>query len=109
MKISFALLCHNEDESLQTLMGQLLKPRPYDYEVVIVHDVGKPKTSQVIEYYRTNRPDITLYERPLNNDYAAQKNYMTKQCSGEWVVNPDADEMLPEYLLENIHLIIEET
>jgi len=109
MKISYALLCHNEDESLQTLMGQLLKPKPYDYEVVIVHDVDEPRTSQVIEYYRTNRPDIKLYERPLNNDFSAQKNFMTEKCTGDWVVNPDADEMFPDYILENIHLIIEQS
>ena len=108
MRISFALLCHNEDESLQTLMGQLLVPRQYEYEIIIVHDVDKPRTSEVIEYYRKNRPDIKLYERPLNNDYAAQKNFMTEKCSGDYIINPDADELFPEYLLENIHLIIEQ-
>jgi len=51
---------------------------------------------------------LNVYERPLNGDFSAQKNFMTEKCTGDWIFNLDADEFFPEYLLENVHLIIEQ-
>jgi len=108
MKISFALLCHTETTSLRKLLDTLVSPKPYDSEVVVVHDdVGDTnETKMVLDEYKNK---IKVYNRPLNNHYSEQKNFMTEQCSGDWIVNPDADEIFPEYILENIHLIIEQS
>lgn len=107
MKISFALLCHNETDSLHELLSTLIVERPYKYEIVIIHDVDERPTIDLLNGYKECNL-CHIYERPLNNNYAAQKNYMTEQCSGDYIVNPDADELFPEYILENIHLIIEQ-
>jgi glycosyltransferase involved in cell wall biosynthesis len=108
MRISFALLCHKETSSLYELLKTLVESKPYDFEVVVVHDnVGD--TSETIRVLSEFDGKIMITSRPLNNDYAAQKNYMTERCSGDWIINPDADELLPNYILENIHLIIKES
>jgi len=109
MKISFALLCHNETDTLESLLSQLIVERPYEYEIVIVHDVGEDATIQMLKEYEDSCNLVTVYQRALNNHYSDQKNFMTEKCSGDWIVNPDADELFPEYILENIHLIIEQS
>jgi glycosyltransferase involved in cell wall biosynthesis len=108
MRISFGLLCHNETDSLERLLDSLIVERPYEYEIVIVHDVGEEATTNILKQYEESCSLIKVFKRSLNNHYSEQKNFMTEQCSGEWVINPDADEIFPEYILENIHLIIEE-
>ena len=109
MKISYALLCHNETDSLRQLLEQLTKERQYDYEIVVIHDKGEDSETDDIltNFWRSD--NIIIHERSLNNDYSAQKNFMTEKCSGDWIINPDADEIFPEYVLENIHLIIEQS
>jgi len=110
MKVSFALLCHNETDSLKRLLDQLVSPKKYDTEIVVVQDDKPGNNSEtngiLANYYRYH--GVNVCYRALNNDFAAQKNYMTEQCTGEYIVNPDSDELLPNYLLENIHLIIEQ-
>ena len=108
MRISFALLCHNETNSLYELLSKLIEPKPYDFEIVVVHDdVGD--TSETINVLDEFNGKIMVTSRELNNDYATQKNYMTERCNGDWIINPDSDEMFPDYILENIHLIIEQS
>ncbi len=104
MKISYGILVHNETDSLKKLLDQLAVQRQYEYEIVIIYDRdgNSPETDKILSHY-----DEVFY-RNLNGDFASQKNYMTEMCSGDYIVNPDADELLPEYLLENIHLIIEQ-
>ena len=111
MKISYAFLCHNETDTLQALLSQLIVKRPYEFEIVIVHDVDKQETKDILsDVWLTyhNNYWINIHERPLNNHYSEQKNFMTEQCTGDWIINPDADELFPEYLLGNAHLIIEQ-
>lgn len=123
MKISYALLCYNETDSLRELLESIIVERPYEYEIIVVQDAGQDKsdeqknTADILYEYQKKCKLINVYERPiyfkicerpLNNDYSAQKNFMTEQCTGDWIINPDADEMFPEYILENIHLIIEQ-
>jgi len=109
MKISYALLCHNETESLEKLLDSLIVPRQYEYEIIIVHDVGEEATTNILKRYEESCNLIKVFTRSLNNHYSDQKNFMTEQCTGDWIINPDADEIFPEYVLENIHLIIEQS
>jgi len=113
MKISYGILCKDETDSLAKLLGTLFTSRDYEYEVVIIRDhhslqVKNNRTTEILDYWGKIRPDMYVYERSLNNDFASQKNFMTKKCTGDWIINPDSDEIFPEYLLENIHLIIEQ-
>lgn len=39
---------------------------------------------------------VHQFARPLNNDFAAQRNHMLEQCSAEWVLYLDGDERLSD-------------
>lgn len=104
MKISYGILVHNETTSLKKLLDQLTIQKQYEYEIVIIYDRDdSSETDKILSQY-----DVKIFHQALNGDFATQKNYMTEMCSGDYIVNIDADELLPDYLLENIHLIIEQ-
>lgn len=107
MKISYAILCHNETDSLRILINHILdNANNYDREIVIIYDEGDNKeTSEILENFGD---EIIVHKRALNKDYAKQKNFMTEMCSGDWIINPDSDELLPAYILHNAHQIIEQ-
>lgn len=109
MRISFGILCHDEDKSLYNLFQNILQHHgDYEYEIVVVYDPSTNERTRNILMDFSNEHDVKIFTRELENDFAAQKNYMTEQCSGDWIINPDADELFPEYLLQNAHLIIEQ-
>jgi glycosyltransferase involved in cell wall biosynthesis len=108
MKISFAILCHDETQPLHEILSLLIVERPYNYEIVIVQDGNHDPTTKLLKDYQDNCNLVSVYKRFLSNDYSAQKNFMTEKCTGDYIFNLDSDELPPEYLLENIHLIIEQ-
>ena len=100
--ISFGILTHNETESLQKLLEQLTAIKHADDEIVVLDDYSKSPTLQILNDF-----SINYIQRALNNDFAAQKNRLNTMCNGEMIVNLDADELLSDYLAENIHEIVE--
>lgn len=109
MKISLAICTHNEGYYIKNLLSSLVdvvKRSPSDsFEIVVVDDFSTdPVTIKILEEFST---DINLIQHALNNDFAAHKNFLSDQCSGDWILNIDADEMLPDGFLDNLHLILE--
>lgn len=109
MKISLAICTHNEGYYVKNLLSSLVavikRCPPESFEIVVVDDFSTDKVT--LEAFEEFANDITLYQHALNHDFAAHKNFLSDQCSGDWILNIDADELLPEGLLDNLHLIIE--
>lgn len=108
MKISFAITTHNEGEYIQTLLNQLI---PFceetGDEIVVVDDYSTDQfTITLLDAYATSN-EIKLLKHALNNNFADHKNYLTEQCSGDYIFQVDADETLHPNLLTYIHDIIE--
>jgi glycosyltransferase involved in cell wall biosynthesis len=106
--ISFAITTHNEGAYIQDLLDQLV---PYcertGDEIVVVDDFSTdPFTINVIEGYE-RAGSIKLHQRALNNDFAAHKNFLAEQCSGDYIFQVDADERLHPNMLEYIHDIVD--
>ena len=68
MKVSYAILTHNEDKELKKLLDE---------------------------------------QRHLLKDFANQKNYLTRMCKGEYIINIDADEIPHKQLMINLKTILE--
>lgn len=106
--ISFAITTHNEGEYIQALLNQLI---PFceqtGDEIVIVDDYSTDEfTVSLLEAYASGG-EIKLFKHALNGDFAAHKNYLTEQCSGDYIFQVDADETFHSNLLTYIHDIIE--
>ena len=57
MKISYSILTHNEDESLQKLLEFLIKHKDEEDEIVILDDYSdNPKTVETVSYTHLTLP-----------------------------------------------------
>ena len=103
MKISYAITTHNEWQEVDWLLSLLLENKDDEDEIVIVDDYSDQFMKKVFDVYAY---DIKLYEHALDNNFAAHKNFMNDQCTGDWIFNIDADERPHENLIQIIKQLI---
>ena len=107
MKISYSILTHNEDESLQRLLEFLVKHKDEEDEIVILDDFSDNKKTIEILDVMTSMHEMTFEQRHLLKDYAGQKNYLTRMCKNDYIVNIDADEIPHKSLMKNLKPVLE--
>ena len=90
MKFSFAIPVCNELSELQTLVSNILEHKQEQDEIIILFDADNG-TQEVKDYL--NNSNISFYEVSLNNDFASFKNNFLKYCTGDYIVQIDADEL----------------
>ena len=87
MKISYSILTHNEDDSLMKLLEFLVKYKDEEDEIVILDDFSdNPKTIEILDIM-TSMHEMTFEQRHLLKDYAGQKNFLTRMCKNDYIVN----------------------
>ena len=107
MKISYSILTHNETDSLLKLLNFLIEHKDEEDEIVILDDFSdNEKTKEILETMCSIH-EIKFEQRHLLKDYAGQKNYLTRMCSGDYIINIDADEIPHRQLIYNIKSILE--
>ncbi len=108
MTISYAIPTCNEWIQLEQLLNTLFKRKREQDEIVVQCDKGNttPSVYQVLETFNSYS-NFKVIEFPLNSDFASFKNNLKKHCSGDWIVQVDADEMLGDILIDNMPNIIE--
>jgi glycosyltransferase involved in cell wall biosynthesis len=117
MKISFAVCTHNEGHYVRDLLTSLIEfvkhpinqASGHEFEIVVIDDFSSEDlTERIIESIENNTNHfIKLYHHALAGDFATHKNYMNSKCTGDWIVNLDADERLPDDFLMNLAPILE--
>ncbi len=109
MKISFAITVCNEIEEIKRLVPFLLKnKRPKD-EIVILYDEknGNPDVLDFLLPYNI-KPNVQTWRCfDWNNNFADWKNILNDYCSGDYIFQIDADEMISEYMVGNLYEILE--
>ena len=107
MKVSYAILTHNEDKELKKLLDFLIEHKDEEDEIVILDDYSdNQKTIEILDFY-VSAYDIIYEQRHLLKDFANQKNYLTRMCKGEYIINIDADEIPHKQLMINLKTILE--
>jgi len=112
LQISYGITVHNEAEELNRLLEILIHKTDAEDEIVICDDYSDEKTQEVItswvqQYGHEDMKTIKVYQRKLNGDFAAQKNSVIENSSGDYVFHFDADEYPHEVLLAQIKQIVE--
>lgn len=107
--ISYAILTHNEDDSLYILLNLLTQYLGEDDEIVILDDFSSNlKTFEIINSFKEKlNKKLIFSQRKLEGNFANQKNYLNSLCNKKWIFNLDADETPSISLIENIKEIIE--
>ncbi len=108
MTISYAIPVCNEWKEIKYLMDYLFKHKRKQDEIVIQCDKGNttPEVYQVLQEYSEFNMPYKLIEFPLNGDFAAFKNNLKDNCSGDYIFQIDADEYPDEYLMNMIESVI---
>jgi|LakMenE18May11ns_1017448.scaffolds.fasta_scaffold9957295_8 glycosyltransferase involved in cell wall biosynthesis len=108
MKISYLISCHNETRELLELTEKLnthLKSNASNDEVVILDDFSDNEdTKNILENARGY--GFSIVQHALNKNFAEHKNYGSKRCVGDYIVQLDADEYLWPELLQNMQELI---
>ena len=100
MKISYAILACNEAKELTELLEALVYTiRDVDEIVIVLDETNHTEEVRTICESYITKANLKYYTHPLNKDFAAQKNYLTSKCVGDWIVNLDADELLTPDLI----------
>tara|TARA_R110001592_G_C13043741_1_gene739532 strand:- start:109 stop:741 length:633 start_codon:yes stop_codon:yes gene_type:complete len=110
--ISYATLVHNERAEIERLLEYLLKHKGSSDEIVVMLDsenVTKEVRDYVENFVMSNNTEheIVLCSHALKKNFAKHKNYLSSQCSKEWIFLIDADEYPDTYLMDSLSFIIE--
>ncbi len=108
MKISYAITVCNEFVEIQRLVNFLVKnKRPKD-EIVILYDEGNGDI-EIEEYLRAKsiNGEFIWYKDKFNNHFADWKNKLASFCSGDYIYQLDADEMISEYAIDNLPMVLQ--
>jgi len=102
--ISYAITACDEHAELERLLNQLdTNIRDIDEVVIQLDTTATDKVKEVCYNY----PAFTLWEFPLNKDFASFKNHLKSKCNRDYIFQIDADEYLSEELILSLPQIVE--
>jgi len=108
MKISYAVTVADEIKEIQTLLPILIENKLKDDEIVVQYDNQKVSI-EVLEYLNDlvfEKKINLLVGYPLNGDFGTYKQHLTQNCTGDWIFQLDADEILEPTLIQSLQDIL---
>lgn len=91
--ISVIILTKNEEQNIEKC---ILSVKWCD-EIIVVDDNSTDKTIEIAKKYET-----AIYNRSLNNNFSAQRNFGQSHAKNEWIFFVDADEIVSDALAYEI-------
>ena len=108
MKISYAIPVCNEFVEIQRLITFLLENKRSEDEIVVLYDSNNGD-KEVEVYLRKMNADKTRFRwasYAFEGDFAEMKNRLNGMCSGDYIFQIDADEMITEYMVRLLPQIL---
>lgn len=108
MKLTYAITVCNEFIEIQKLLGFLLEHKRIEDDIVVLFD-SKNGDSKVESYLKkiSEISEISWYKSEFNGHFADWKNQLTKYCTGDYIFQIDADEMVTEYICRILPQVLE--
>ena len=111
MKISYGITVYNEDKELKRLLEVLYKTIDDQDEIVVCVDGDDDAVRFELDVYAKKFYDsykpMKVYQRKLDKDFAAHKNSVIENSTGDYIFHIDADEYPHETLLFQLKQILE--
>ena len=85
MNLSAVVLTKNEEKNIDICLRSLT----FCMEIIVVDDNSTDNTENSAKKY-----NVIFLKRPLNNNFAAQRNFGLEKATGDWVLFIDADEVI---------------
>ena len=105
MKISYAITVCTELEEIKQLLPFLLKNKRKEDEVVVLFDLTNG--SEEVKKYLLQTSEVYAVFDWFQNNFSEWKNKLNTLCSGDYIFQIDADEMITEVFMETLPTIIE--
>lgn len=109
MKISYAITVCNEIDEIKRLVPFLLKHKRKEDEIVILFD-EKNGNEDVLNFLLSYNklPKVQTWRSfDWDNNFGDWKNKLDDYCTGDFIFQIDADEIISEYMIKNLHQILE--
>ena len=109
MKISFAITVCNELEEIKRLVPFILEHKRIEDEIVILYDQknGNPEILDFLLPYNI-KPNVQTWRGfGFEGNFADWKNKLNEYCTGDYIYQLDADEMISEHVVKNLNTILE--
>jgi len=108
MKLTYAITVCNEFVEIQRLVSFLLRHKRLQDNIVVLYDEANGDPA-VEEYLRTHslNEEFVWFGAKFDNHFANWKNKLSSLCSGDYIFQIDADEMIDEYQCKLIPEVIE--
>ena len=109
LNVTYAITVCNEIEEITRLIN-FLHPRIQSDDEILVQYDENGVTDGVKDYLsivNTLHQNIRVIGFPLNDDFASFKNNLKENSNGIFIFQIDADEIPHEYLIENMHELLE--
>jgi hypothetical protein len=109
MKISYAITVKDELVELDRLLFRLQEYKRDNDEIVVVYDSinGSSSVEQYLRSKTVASSPFRWHSFEFKNDFSELKNYITKQCTGDYIFQIDADEFPNEYLISILPTVLE--
>jgi hypothetical protein len=102
MKISYAITVCNELNEVQKLISLLQENKRNEDEIVVLYDSTNGSKS-VEEYLRAQnvaKTSFIWHSYKFDGHFANLKNHLTSLCSGDYIFQIDADELVEKYFID---------
>lgn len=108
MKLTYAITVCNEFFEIQRLVSFLLQHKRQQDNIVVLYDEANGDPA-VEEYLRTHslNGEFAWHKAKFDNHFANWKNRLSSLCTGDYIFQIDADEMINEFMCETIPKVIE--
>lgn len=116
MKLSYAIPVCNEIDEIKRLLSFLIENKRDEDEIVIVYD-SVNGSKEVREYLVSVDPGtayqplqdypVRWYSYDFDGDFGKMKNWLTDMCTGDYIFQIDADEMVDEYIIAALPQVLE--
>ena len=110
MRISYGITVHNEAKELKRLLEVLHKSIDDSDELIVCVDGDDDAVRFELDVYSKKFYDsykpMKVYQRKLDKDFAAQKNSVIENSTGDYIFHIDADEYPSEILLSQLKEIL---
>lgn len=97
LKVSACVITYNEEKDLAACLESLL----WADEIIVLDSFSQDKTVEIAKNFKAK-----VFQSPWPGSPAIQRNLAADKASGEWILQVDADERIPQDLKEEILSVI---
>jgi len=108
MKISYAVTVCNEFIEIQRLVNFLVKNKQQKDEIVILYDElnGDIEIENYLRSHSING-EFSWHKDKFKGHFADWKNKLASFCTGDYIFQIDADEIISPYTVDNIGMVLQ--